>query len=357
MDDNVRTVTDDEVSVKDMILKIGRFNKFILTKAKLIVIVGIFCAALGLGYALFRKPIYMGAVSFALEDAKSAGGLGAYAGIASQFGLDVGGSGGVFTGDNLIELMKSRTMIEKSLLTTIDYHGKKITLAELYIQFNKLRDGWQGNSQLSGVQFLPGCDPSTFSLKQDSLISVFCKNLLTKGLTVDKVDKKLSIVTVKVSSANEIFSKYFPQSLVAQVSSFYIETKTKKSTQNVKILQHQTDSVRAQLNSAINGVASSVDVNPNANPTRQTLRVPAQHKQVDVQINSTVLAELEKNLEASKVALRNETPLFQIIDTPVLPLDVDKVGKLKGIIWGFFIGVLLATFWFSIKRVVDSILN
>jgi tetrahydromethanopterin S-methyltransferase subunit G len=40
-----------------------------------------------------------------------------------------------------------------------------------------------------------------------------------------------------------------------------------------------------------------------------------------------------------------------------LPLDVDKVGKLKGIVLGFIIGILLATFWVSIKKVLSNILN
>lgn len=48
----------------------------------------------------------------------------------------------LFSGDNLLELMKSRSMVEKALLTTIKIKSKEQTLAELYISFNKLRKGW-----------------------------------------------------------------------------------------------------------------------------------------------------------------------------------------------------------------------
>ena len=36
-----------------------------------------------------------------------------------MMGLDVGGSGGLFQGENILELYKSRSMIAKTLLTEI----------------------------------------------------------------------------------------------------------------------------------------------------------------------------------------------------------------------------------------------
>ena len=53
-------------------------------------------------------------------------------------------------------------------------------------------------------------------------------------------------------------------------------------------------------------------------------RVPSVNRQVDVQANTAILTELVKNLELAKVDLRKETPLIQIIDTPILPLPFEK---------------------------------
>jgi hypothetical protein len=173
---------------------------------------------------------------------------------------------------------------------------------------------------------------------------------------VDKVDKKLSIITVNVTSENELFSKYFTEMLVKNVSDFYIDTKTKKSSRNVNILQRQTDSVRRELNSAISGAASTSDVNPNPNPSLQIIRVPSMRKQVDVQANTAILTELVKNLELSKVSLRRETPLVQVIDRPILPLEKQRFGKFKGILFGGFIfGFITALFLLSKKLLKDSL--
>jgi uncharacterized protein involved in exopolysaccharide biosynthesis len=74
------------------------------------------------GYAFMQKPTYTASLSFALEDEKSGGGgLSGALGLASSLGIDLGGSaGGAFTGANLLELMKSRNIVEKALLES--YH-------------------------------------------------------------------------------------------------------------------------------------------------------------------------------------------------------------------------------------------
>src|SRR3569832_537605 len=164
-------------------------------------------------------------------------------------------------------------MVEKSLLTSVTINGKQETLAELYITFNKLRARWGDDPALKNIQFLPNVDRSKFTLSQDSLLGVFYQAIIKKNLNVDKVDKDLSIVTIKVESKNELFSKYFTEALVKTVSDFYIETKTKKTTQKDKKQQKKTDTEHRELNAAITGVATTSDINPNANPTLQILKV------------------------------------------------------------------------------------
>ena len=347
-----------EISLKELILKLREGWRYLLAKWLIILLAGIIGGLIGLGYAYSQKPIYKAVLSFALEDDKTGVSMGGAIGLASQFGFDVGGSGGgAFSGDNLLVLMQSRAMVQKSLLTEVDVNGKKQTLAELYIDFNDLRDAWKNKPELSNMHFLVNADPDKFTRTQDSLIGVFHKSLISKNLTVNKVDKKLSIVAVKVNSENELFSKYFTEVLAKEVSDFYVETKTKKSVQNITILQHQTDSVRRALNGAISGVAATVDANPNANPSRQILRVPSQRRQVDVQANQAILMELVKNLEISKVSLRKETPLIQVIDRPILPLEKEKFGKLKGIVYGGLIAGFLVTLFLLTQKLFNGIMK
>jgi len=348
----------DEISLREVIIKMRESGKYLMVKWKTILIVGLIGGLLGFIYT-YRKPVYKAELSFAIQDDNSSlsGGLGAAAGLASQFGIDIGGSsvGGAFSGDNLLELLKSRSMIEKTLLTQVQIYGKVQTLAHLFMAFNKLDEKWKNNPLLKGVDFLPGIDRSKFTLQQDSILRTFYKIILKKDLTVEKVDKKLSIINVKVETKNELFSKFFTENLLKTVSDFYIDTKTKRSAQNVFVLQRLTDSVRNELNLAIKDVASNSDVNPNPNPSLQILKVPSQHRQVDVEANTVMLTELVKNLELSKISLRKEKPLIQIIDTPILPLENNKMGKLVGIVLGILIGISLCTVYLILTKAIKEV--
>ena len=135
MEDNV---SNDEISLKELLLKIKEWFKFLLSKRKVIILFGFIGALLGLGYSIYKKPTYTASLTFALEEGGGSG--GGVLSLASQFGFDLGTSGGgAFAGSNLIELFKSRSMVEKTLLSPVKYNKKTISLAEMYLEINEVR--------------------------------------------------------------------------------------------------------------------------------------------------------------------------------------------------------------------------
>jgi hypothetical protein len=154
-------------------------------------------------------------------------------------------------------------------------------------------------------------------------------------------DKKVTILFVEVTSENELFSKIFCENLAKETSDFYIETKSKKAKINVSVLQKQVDSVKNALNGAITGIAYETDNVYNMNPALNIKGAPSKLMQVDVQANTAILTNLVVQLELAKITLRKETPLIQLIDRPILPLQKEKLGKLKSIILGGFLAGFL----------------
>jgi hypothetical protein len=355
-------IDNDEISLKELIVKIKDWVAFLKSKWKAILIFGIIGGLIGLAIALFEKPTYKAVLTFAMEEDKGTGGAGLSGalGLASSFGIDLGGTGGggAFAASNLAELMKSRLLVEKVLLEPIIINGKTITLVEYYIQINDLRDRWKKKPSLKDIQFLPKADRSKFTLQQDSILQKIHKSLIDrKNLTIMQKDKKVTILSIEVTSENELFSKIFCESIAKETSDFYIETKSKKSKINVNVLQRQTDSIRNALNGAITGVANETDNVYNLNPAFNIKGAPSKKKQIDVQANTAILTNLVVQLELAKINLRKETPLIQLIDRPALPLEKDKIGKLKLIILGGvlsgFLYVLYLTFG-SLYKKIDS---
>jgi uncharacterized protein involved in exopolysaccharide biosynthesis len=345
-------IDNDEISLKELIQKIQEWIAYLITEWKLIIAIAALGGIIGFVYASLQKPSYLATTTFVLEEDKGGGGIGGAMGLASSFGFDLGGGGGgLFTSSNIIEIMKSRLVVEKTLLNPVQVAGKEISLVEYYLQLNKTRDAWAKIPALANINFPINADRTKFSLEQDSILYGISSGLTKSNLTIAQKDKKASILSLTVKTENEQFSKLFCEQLLKETSDFYIETKSKKSRLNVDILQHQADSIRAELNGAITGVAAASDNVYNLNPAYNVKKTPGTRRQVDVQANTAILTQLVAQLELSKVSLRKETPLVQLIDRPILPLGKEKVGKLKSL----FLGGFLAGFFTVIYLVFSSL--
>lgn len=358
---NQSKTNEGEISLKEVVFSVKEYWRYLLSRWIVILTFGLLGGALGLLYSFMKKPVYTATTTFVLETGEKSG-MGQYAGIASMMGIDLSsGGGGIFQGDNIIELYKSRTMIEKTLFGTVDSSSNQ-SLMERFIDMNKWRNGWEKKPELHKLSFRNN-DSKALGQKtqrlKDSVVGKAVEAIDKGYLTVIKPDKKLSIIRVDVKAKDEEFAKRFNEELVKNVNDFYVQTKTKKSIDNVNILQHKTDSVRAVMNTNIYTAVAVADATPNLNPTRQIQRIaPAQRAQFSAETNRAVLSALVQNLEMAKISLLKETPLVQQVDRPIYPLKENRWGKVKGVaIGGVFFGFLIVmylTFGYFLKNILSE---
>ncbi len=324
-------ILDDKITLKEVVLRLRNWGVFYKRKWKTLLVWGIVGFTLGGLVSVLKKPVYVAETSFVLEEA-DAGGMGQMSGIASLVGVNLGslgGSSGLFQGDNIIELYRSNNMIGKTLLSPFD---EEKLLIHRYIEFNKLDKAWEKAVDLNAMDFK--MERGEFSVTQDSVMREISKMIREQHLSVAKPDRKLSIIQVNISSKDEQFAKVFNETLVDNVNSFYFQTKTKKTAESLQILQSQADSVRKILDKNLEELAYMSDKTPNPNPLLQVGNINVRKKQVDVQANSAIYSEIVKNLEVAKVNQRNNTPLIQIIDGPRYPLNRHEIKFLKGTVIG-----------------------
>jgi len=350
----------NEISLIELIHSLKKYYNYLISKWVIICIFGFGGAALGLTASFIIKPTYTAHLSFALIEKSSGGGL---ADLASSFGfagLIGGGSNGAFSGDNLLEIIKSRHAVEETLLTPVNYKGKQKTLIEAYIDFTKMRESLKkvkNNKDLRDLAYPVGQSRSTFNRTQDSILFVVYDSFLKgQSLKIVRKDKKVSIVNVDFSSNDEVFSKLFVETLMDQTYSFYRQTKTSQSRYNIEMMQQKADSVRLLYEAALYKGAGFSPVN--INPALQYAAVPRIKQEGQAQLYGTVYTEILKNLETLKLDLARETPLVQIIDQPVYPLKKEKLGKIKGTFFGGVIGgVLIVTYLLIMLYIKDLGLN
>jgi hypothetical protein len=346
-------IIDDKLTLKELILNIQFWISYLTGKWKIFLLALLIGGALGALYSQLKKPVFHAHTSFVLEDSEM-GGMGSVSGLASLVGVNLGSLGsssGLFKGDNIMELYKSDLMLSQALLMPFD---SQYQLIDKYISYNELDEKWKSKVDISNMDF--SVDRNSFTVSQDSVLKEVVKLIRKNHLSVAKPDRKLSIIKVTVDSKDEKFAKAFNEALVEKVNTFYLETKTKKTFENLRILQSQADSVKQVLDQSLTAFASSSDRVPNPNPLLLTGTVETKKRQVDVQASSAVYSEIVKNLEIAKVNHRNNSPLLQIIDSPRFPLERTEVRLLKGVVFGAVLAsVIMLIFLYLYKTYRNSI--
>lgn len=338
---------EESISLNDIIKTLKVYWDFLLKRWWIVVICGLLGGALGLVYACLRTTNYEARYVFTIGGSSSSssgmGSLTALLGLGST-------SMGAFSGDNILELFKSRSLMENTLLSPIEYNGDTITFMEYSLICDSVRarclerepeeSEKMEKISICDVEFPYGQSRSSFSRVQDSILLSMARALLQTNVMVEKRDKKLSYVEYVFTYPDEAFAKAFATSHLNQVSSFYVNTKTELSRLNIESFQDQADSVRRELDKALSSRAYYADGNMNA--ARQIVGVQLRKLETDIQILATSYAEMIKNIEVLKLDLARETPLIQIIDSPIFPLPNDKMRKAKGIVIGGFLGGFLS---------------
>ena len=279
---------------------------------KLILITLFLVRGVVLLYSFLQKQQYEATTSFILEE-KSATGGGGLSGLASQFGFDLGGlgaGGSIFSGDNILDILRSRHIVEKVLLSKLDSSKGGQTLADLYIP--------QLRKDIPAVDYTNVVYPKPLNRLQDSVLYLIYDKIVSKNLVVDRVNKKGSIIKVTVVSESELFSKIFSDRLVFETIKLYVDQKTSVSNRNIARLEARADSLLRVLNNKSYQSASLQILD--ANTAFRSTAVPVELSQREKSISFALFSEVVKNLEASRMSLASQTPIINILDTAKYPL-------------------------------------
>jgi hypothetical protein len=292
----------------------------------------LYCMVAGvlIGAAIgYLKPVkYKAELAFAAEEE----GVSAFEGLMAQFGLDLGGSNssGVFQGEALLKVFQTRNMVERALLEEATLDGKKATLAEYIFPTTK----FASKEAFKDVHFFT--DRSKNNAVTDSALYLLQKHVKEKLMSVAKPDKRQAVYFLTVIHENPELARVFAETMLNEVSGYYIEIMTKKARNNLAILQSEADSIKNIMNANLSSSALESDLN--VNPMKQSLRVGQNRKMIDVQVSVTLYGEIIKNLKLAEISLRKQTPLIQVIDHPVMPLERSGYLLWQWIIIGMSLG-------------------
>ncbi len=347
---NSESSNPDSLSPRILIVQFQEGVAYLKSKWLFIIITGALFGTTGSIMAWVKKPMYKAEITFSIDEGDPTSNKSEFSAFSEQLGLGPVDGGSVFsTAKNIEELLKSRLLIEKTLRSTFNNGDSLITFADFFLDSLDFRDQWLKESAFPDLVFNTNKENKKEELFENAVIANMYKKLSSQYLSIGQKSKGTSITSVICISEHELFSKHFLEKLISEVTQYYIEAKTKRSKINLAIIEKRNDSVRNAYISSVYGRSAFTDADINV--VRQTASAPVEKKQTDVQILRSAYVDLSRNIEMAKTSLMNETPLIELIDTPILPLDRINSSAIKSFLLFFIAGCFLMAGYLSLRKI------
>ena len=342
----------DEIDLQQLLRILSEYKLLIFSKKNKIFFITFLFALIGYVFAtFFWDEEYKADLTFVVEEeAGSMGGLSSAIGIASQFGFDLGtGGGSTFTESNIIELLKSRQAIASVLLKEKKIGREKTLLIEHYLKINNLWDELViDNPNVTNFQ-------DEITQHHDSIINLVWLEIIDNNISVDMSSDDANIILLSYVSVNQEFAKFMVEELIVKMSKMYIEYQTSQANNTIYFLTDRADSVIYELGLAEKEYARTKDINQRI--IKSSGRIKELQLLRDVEVLNAMYMEIVKNLKISKLTLLNNTPIINIIDKPVLPLEQNNLSFELILLLFAFLGFFFSSLYFIINKIYKDTLN
>ena len=340
------------------------FQKIIATKNLVLknwwIILLITAIGTGIGYYIDaeknKRLQYLAKIVFSISGASGGQDMGGFGSLLGMSGGGQGGDAGLFRGENLFYVIKTRPVLERALLSTVTLsNGKKEKFVNYYLDSTYLRqDEW--------ASFLPEwMNVRITHNRRDSMTKVerqvfdgVLYRVKDREIKILQPDIKTAFYDLTVSMENEQVSKTFAELLLTTIERVYQETQTRKSREMMGIMQRRVDSLGRVLNRTESNLARTVVINTDA--VAPTAKVEEGRLTRSNTFVSSLYLEASRSLENLRMSIVKEAPLFTIIEPAVLPLET-RLFTRENTKFGAMLGLIVAIIFVLAKQTYGEALR
>lgn len=351
------SLPEDQFSLEDIVLKVIKLKRLIVANWKIVAITTFIGMACGLSWELITRkpPVYTSKILFNMETGGSSpsGGL---SDLASAFGVNTGAapSSNLFVGENFNELLRTKNLYNRALLTKVKVKGKDEIFANYFLRKSGVRKiELEDDDEIQNFQFKHSNYKECTAMERKQLRKI--QNVLMPLTNITNESKKASFVTLTVITRNDTLSYIWSYLYLKTITDFYIETKTKKSKDLLVLVENRVDSLRRELYYNQGAAAKFADQN------QQVIVQQGLIQQQRFATNSSQLQSLYyeavRSLDNMKFSMVKESPLYSIIDDAELPFPKETDRITKGTIIGTVLGLLLSILYVVFSKTMGKVKN
>lgn len=296
----------------------------------------------------------------------SSGSLGGLTSMLGQFGLGMGSPESNI--DRIMDLARARVITESSIFQKGEMKETNDYFANLLIDELKTRKAWSkkskfsfgGSDELDLEDFRFSHDSiSNFTLQENKALKKLYTHLVGKEKTGGAFQTDYSelsgIMNFHLTSTNPELCVNLVNTYFDELSAFYVDKANEKQTQDYNLVKSKYDSIQTKLNSVQYSIADFEDKNKGLYRRVDNLREIKLRGEEMKLVN--MLAEAEKQLQITQLAMENSQAYIQLIDRPLLPLRPINKGRVYYFLLGGLLGGFFSIGYLIFKKVYTDLLQ
>ena len=300
--------------------------------------------------SIILKPI--------LSDSNSKLG-GGISGLAAMAGINLGGSSGssaeihptlypkIFEDYNFQKELMESPLFDESLNSEISFAKyyseihkasslqliKKYTLGLPALLLRTLKKSF---SKKNEITWLNNNEFEIISETDQKLMQI-----LKSQLSIN-VNEKKGFVSISANMPYKIHAAQMAKNVQNILQRKVIEHKIKKAEEDLAFIEERFLEKKMEFELAQKNLATYLDANKNVNTA--IAKTQSERLESEFQLAFSVYSELAKQVESQKIRVKENTPVFVILQDAVIPLNKSNTSKSLILVVYSFLGIFLGIF-------------
>ena len=358
MEKQKKIVQENEIDLIELMKLIWARRKFISKVTAFFLVLGIIIA--------FTSKVEFEASCMLLPQNQetSVPNLKGLGGLASLAGFDISGFSGNYTlaPELYPEIAKSVPFLSKLIHTPIYFENKDTTVSS----FDYFKE--MDRPSLFGLIAeytigMPGKIKKLFSSSDESELKDYDLVRFTKEewkilkkykdrLSVE-VDSKMGIISVSVEMPDAVASAMIADLLVKELTHIVINYKIEKSQINLEFVEGRFLETKKKYESKQEQIARFTDRNHNM--SNSIIQTEYERLQNELNIAFEVYKSLATQLEQAKIKIKDETPIFSVLEPVRVPGNKSKPKRFWIIFGLLFTGGFIGISIVLLKNIIQKI--
>ncbi|RKF02817.1 putative tyrosine kinase-like protein [Tenacibaculum lutimaris] len=358
MESKTKYTSNDEINLLEIFKTIWEGRKIVV---KFLIVFGL----LGVFIAVFSAKEYTAFTTLVPQtsDSKVGGNLG---GLAAMAGINLGGGGSTESIPPTLypKIVQSVTFQRELLKTPLKFSNveKVVTYQEYYVsytKFNLLKAIKEYTIGLPGkiITFFKSDNETITEAGNDSIYRITKKESklfkkIQEQLVIENNEKE-GFVKISFSMPEALAAAQMTKKVQVILQEAITKFKIEKAEQELNFIQQRYSELKLDFEKKQATLASYKDRNQGLITSRSQSYLRRIESEYNLAFN--LYSELAKQLETQKIKVKENTPVFTVIEPVIVPVEKSKPRRLMILFIFFFLGIAVGVGVVVVKNWIKEI--